>query len=141
MMRMNNIKMNVTVPREELLLKVRKNFEQHRQIVKEAHAGYIEKAKVALCERLDALKAGRAETLHFSLIPPTDHSDVYRAVIAMLEWTKDNTVQLAPDEFRQIVLDEWEWRDSFLSNSQKYSNTASMLYNLGNRVEPGDLEA
>ena len=34
------------------------------------------------------------------------------------------TVELAADEFRQLVRDEWDWTEKFLAGNSPYSATA-----------------
>lgn len=124
MMRYSNIRMTTRVRRTELLDKLKANLAEHQQIVQEAHAGYIEQAKKAIADRLDKLQAGLCASLQFSLNPPADHSEVYRTTIAMLEWNQDEFVELGADEFRQLVLDEWDWTHAFLANNSAYSMSA-----------------
>lgn len=124
MMRLNNIKMTTVVSREELLQKLRANLQQYSQIIQEAIQGYIERAKGEVGKRLDALRSGKVVALQFNLNPPTDHSEVYKTVIQMLEWSREDTVTLSADEFRQLVQDEWDWTDSFLLANSLYSHSA-----------------
>lgn len=124
MMRMNNIKMTTTVDVQSLLDKLRYNLEKHSLIVKEAIAGYVDRAQKELLRRLEDLRSGKCVGLSFSLAPPSDHSECYRTTIKMLEWSKDATVVLQADEFRQLVLDEWDWTDNFLHSNSTYSKMA-----------------
>ncbi len=124
MMRMSNINMRTKVEKDKLLATLRTNLERHSGIVKEALQGYVAKARIAVEKRLKMLEAGTAVTLQFSLTPPQDHSEVYRTAIQMLEWNTSPYVELAPDEFRQLVLDEWDWTSNFVHSNAVYSGTA-----------------
>jgi len=124
MMRLNNIKMTMNFSREELLAKLRENAANHKKIVEEARAGYVEKAKAAVAAKLDELKAGKVVALSFHLAPPQDFSEVYKTTIGMLDMSKDETITLTADEFRQLVQDEWDWTDNFLVSNRVYSETA-----------------
>jgi hypothetical protein len=124
-MRLNNIKMTMNFSRTELLEKLKANLANHAKIVEEARAGYIEKAKKAVADRLDELKAGKVVALSFHLSPPVDNSEVYKTTIGMLEMSKDENIVLTADEFRQLVQDEWDWTDNFLVANRAYSDLAA----------------
>ena len=127
MMRMSNISMTTSVDRLKLLLTLKLNLSKHSEIVKEAREGYIKKAMREVERRLLELRKGRVVTLSFSLSPPVDHSEVYRSAIQMLEWNTEDKIELKADEFRQLVMDEWDWSRSFLVGNSLYSKTASDL--------------
>jgi len=125
MMRMNNIKMTMNFSRTELLAKLKENLANHAKIVEEARVGYIEKAKLAVADRLEELKSGKVVALAFNLSPPVDMSEVYKTTIGMLEMSKDENITLTADEFRQLVQDEWDWTDNFLLSNRHYSDRAA----------------
>lgn len=125
MMRLNNIKMTMNFSRMELLAKLKENLANHKKIVDEARIGYIEKAKKAVADRLDELRGGKVVSLTFHLSPPVDNSEVYKTTIGMLEMSKDETIVLTADEFRQLVQDEWDWTDHFLVANRQYSDLAA----------------
>lgn len=131
-MRQNNVKMTTTVDRLDLLSKLRENLANHSKIVEEARAGYIEKARKELEERLKDIEKGKLVNLTFGLYPPQDYSSVYKTSISMLEWNKSDTVELEADEFRQLVEDQWDWTQGFLASNVGYSRTARALYNSSN---------
>jgi hypothetical protein len=125
MMRLQNIQMTSTVKRTELLNKLVENLKEHKIIVKEAKEGYIKKAREALTARLQQLERLEPVNLQFTLQQPMDYSEVYETCISMLQWSRDDLVTLAADEFRQLVLDEWDWQENFLTSSSLYSATAT----------------
>lgn len=127
MMMHHNITMTSKVKKETLLKKLRENLEQHSRIVAEARAGYLKKAREALEHRLRDLGEGKIVHLGFDLIFPSDHSEVYRSVIKMLEWTTEDEITLAADEFRQLVEDEWGWTGQFFASNKMYSGTAAHI--------------
>lgn len=124
MMRASNIRMKTRVLRTKLLGTLRENAQRHAAIVAEAREGYRRKALEALTERRDRLRGGETVDLMFHLRPPVDHCEVYANAIAMLEWGTEEHVELEADEFRQLVRDEWDWSDDFLSSNSAYSATA-----------------
>lgn len=124
MMRMNNIKMTTTVAKDKLLATLKANLAKHSDIVREAREGYVKRAKAALESRLNEIRQGKVVALSFTLSPPQDYSEIYRTSIQMLEWNTEETVDLQPDEFKQLVLDQWDWRDNFLASNSHYSKQA-----------------
>lgn len=58
------------------------------------------------------------------MTPPADYTEVYVNSIEMLEWNKDESIQLGADEFRQLVRDEWDWSEGFLTQNANYSKSA-----------------
>lgn len=128
-MRMNNIRMTTKVDRFKLLETLRANRAKHAKIVAEAREGYILKAREALERRLAQLATGQLASLSFSLVPPMDYTETYDNSIAMLEWNVQDEVELEADEFRQLVRDEWDWTDMFLTNNSRYSHSATSWLN------------
>jgi hypothetical protein len=126
-MRMQNVRMTTTVSKEKLLDALRVNLARHSQIVQEARDGYVTQAREALERRLEELRTGKVVSLKFTLNPPLDYSEVYRTAIQMLEWNADEMIVLQADEFKQLVLDEWDWIDGFIASNSAYSTTARRL--------------
>lgn len=124
-MRMSNIEMSTTVSKEKLLAILRANRETHGTIVREAREGYVKQARKALEERLSQLERGEVASLAFQLSPPADYTSIYNTSIKMLEWNTLEVIELAADEFRQLVLDEWDWMRGFLESNSTYSATAA----------------
>lgn len=63
----------------------------------------------------------------FALTVPVDYRSAYDTTIAMLEWSTDDNITLAADEFRQFVQDQWDWKDGFISSNAAYSSTARVI--------------
>jgi len=119
----------------DVLDALRKNLKEHKEIVEEARAGYIEKAQKALDKRMAQLKEGKIVSLSFSLHPPTDHSKDFETVIKMLELHqaalkdvgKVATIKLKAVDVQRFVLNDWSWMDRFLTTSSAYSEKARIL--------------
>jgi hypothetical protein len=107
---------------------LRKNREQHSRIVAEARTGYIAEAKRAILAKLDELESGKVAALQFGLMPPADHTESYNTTIQMLEWHTGDEVTLSATEFRNFVMDEWDWAEHFLQSNRRYSQTAATEY-------------
>jgi hypothetical protein len=125
MNRIYNITLKTTCKTEDVLARLRANREEHVKIVEEARVGYIEKAKEALRTRLADFEKGRkGASLAFNLKPPVDNTGEYDTVISMLEMHQGKTIDLNPDEVRQLVLNQWDWTREFLTSNAYYSGTA-----------------
>lgn len=123
----NSMKMNTRVKREDLIAALKRNQERHTTIVAEARAGYVQAAKATLLRRLNDLEEGRIVDLQFKMAPPLDYSEAYRTALQMLEMNQDDTIVLTADEFRCLVLDEWDWTSSFFACNSVYSATAGAV--------------
>ena len=128
MMRRLSIQVTTTVDRQELLSILEKNLAEHTKIVEEAKQGYLVKAKGALQKALEKIDQGELLDLsqHFRLRPPTDYSSAYKTVIKMMTMNQKSLVELAPDEFTQLIEDQWEWSGDFFGTNKAYSASASM---------------
>ncbi len=126
MMRMSGISMKTVVNRLELLKQVRANLEKHKKVVAEAVIGFNKKRIALLKKELyRAENKPKTESLSLSLTRPVDHSEQYATVIQMLEWSNEEKVELSPDEFRQLVQDEWNWTNQFVTVNSGYSSMAA----------------
>jgi len=116
--------MNITAKKEDVLKKLRENRETHATVVKEARAGYIEKAQKAIEKRLGELREGKLVSLLFQLQPPQDHTKVYDTAIQMLDLHTGEEIELDSAQVRTLVMDEWQWSQSFWVSNKAYSATA-----------------
>lgn len=111
--------------RDDLLAKLRENRDQHRRIFLEAIVGYREEAVRILEQHIDRIKNGDLVRVHVSMPEPTDHTRDYDRVCAMIELTEDDIIELEEHEFGQYVLDDWSWKQQFLTANSSYSETAA----------------
>ena len=116
--------MKTTMSRHKLIEIVKKNFEEHKTIMKEANEGYIAAAKKLLTEKMAKLDAGEPVAMSFHLARPNDQSKTYEIALQMLEYNEISQIELEAEDFRNLVLDQWGWMDGFLEVSSQYSNTA-----------------
>jgi predicted exporter len=122
-----NISITVNCEKGAVLARLKANREQHARLVKEAREGYVEQAKVALAEKLNALASGKLVSLAFALQVPRDYTSQYDTVIAMLEAHTDGHVELEAREFRQFMEDKWDWRDQWIGSNKFYSSGTAAL--------------
>ena len=113
------------------------NRAQHERIYKESLAGYLRQAEKKLREAttkvagyLAQIEAGEhipLHSIHFGLEKPEHHLEAYDTVIQMLKHTTDEELELGPDEYRMLVMDEWEWQRGFLMRNAVYSMTGGQV--------------
>lgn len=116
---------SVRLRREELLEKIRTNRDEHRKIFEEALEGWKKTVTEALDRALkDALQGRRYRPSHH--IPqPQDHTDEYDTVIAMLEMSLDEELELTRQEFANYALDNWNWQHDFLVTAASYGSMSA----------------
>jgi len=118
------IKANV----EEVLEALRANRTKHKKIVDEAKAGYSQKAAELLKKKLDEVLASSGkfiEPLKFSIPLPVDETRSYDIAIRMLELSQDDQIELTAQQVQHFVMDDWDWKGTFIESSKMYSKTAS----------------
>ena len=128
----------ITANVHEVLEALEKNFAEHKRIVEEARAGYLDKAEAALQKRLGQLREGKVVGLRFTLKPPQDHSNQFVTIIKMLELHRDAhlsspkpegpaTIELKAVDVQRFILNDWSWTDSFLVSNSPYSAGARQM--------------
>ncbi len=110
-----------TVDRSKLLNALRKNRDNHAGMCAEARAGFAAEAKRVFADRIKAIESGNLTKLSIRLEPPEDHTAEYNTAIQMAEWSTENTITLTSDEFRNFVMDEWDWLGLWLVQNRNYS--------------------
>lgn len=104
----------------DLLETIKINRVAHRQTFERALTGYKKRVEEELDRRLADLRAGRKIDLFIQLEEPHDHTKDYDCVIRMLEMTTQQELELAHNEFKCYVLDEWSWKQDFVTTSSRY---------------------
>lgn len=110
----------VKVKVSELLGKIKKNREAHRAVFLEACEGYREKSIAELEKMLAEAKDGKRIRRYVELVEPMDMTKEYDQVIAMLEMSNDDVVELTHTEFQNYVQDDWSWKEQFTANNTRY---------------------
>ena len=118
---MNNLKFDKT----KLLEIIKQNKTQHRAIFEEAYEGFYD----ALIAQLDKMKenalAKKKVSMYVGLTEPVDMTSEYDEVIQMLELTSDDSITLDQRQFKNYVLDEWNWKGQFITANSTYANNIS----------------
>lgn len=115
---------DIKVKKTDLLVKLRENLKEHQAIFDEAVVGYKSRAVELLEDHIARIKRGKLERVHVMLPVPENHKSDYERVIAMLEMSVDDTIEIPESEFQAYVMDDWAWKQQFLTASAEYSSMA-----------------
>lgn len=112
----------VSVDKDRLLETLRANKAEHRSIFERAQRGYRTKVIEVLDARLESARSGGPINTYIGLTEPKDFTAEYDAVIAELEWSgkSESVIDLDQREFRQLVLNQWDWMDQFSATNSVY---------------------
>jgi CRISPR/Cas system CMR subunit Cmr6 (Cas7 group RAMP superfamily) len=114
------MKFKVSVVRDTL----KKNLEIHEKEYKELVAKNNAHMQEALQEALSEIAAGKEINLSkvhkAEHAKPKNYAKEYKKVISMLEVTTQDELELTVDEFNCYMNDDWNWKDSFISNKTMY---------------------
>jgi len=116
---MNAVKIN----KVELLEILRKNKEKHVTEFNEAVEDYKAAAIQVAKENVSLAKSGDLDKIaRFKHLPakPTSYETSYTRAIRMLELSVDTVIEVEEQVFNQLVLDEWSWKNSFVTSNALY---------------------
>jgi hypothetical protein len=111
----------VRVHTEELKAKVQLNRDAHRDVYLTAMDGYRKVVIDWFNEQLDKAQNGMPFVTYLHEPMPEDHTDDYDVVLSMLAMSIDETITLTLSEYRQYVMDDWGWKESFSTTTSKYT--------------------
>ena len=113
----------VRIKKSELLTAVKKNRENHRTIFLEALDGYKKEMTSRLESMLVDIRHGKRISHSISLPQPMDQTKEYDQAIKMLEMSVDEIIELDDESFRNLVMDDWRWKEQFSASNIAYSKT------------------
>ena len=124
----NNMHMSaITIKKDKLIAKIKENRTEHEKIYKEAVAGYKIILEHELKEKLKKLEDGEFIDPYIRVSQPTNHLKEYDCAVSMLEYDIHETVVLSKSEFDCYILDDWSWKNSYISGSNA-NITGSLQY-------------
>lgn len=109
------------VKRHELIAKIQANREEHRSVFLKAQEGYRKLAIEELDRMLDEARSGKRIRRAVELVEPQDHTKEYDRVLAMLNMSVDDVIEIDAQQFAQYVLDEWGWKMGFTASTSRYT--------------------
>ena len=113
----------VRIPKQQLVEVITKNRNAHIDEYVKASIGYRDYMIVELNLAINRLKTGENIELRFDYDkPPQDHTADYDAALKMMEMSVDEVIEVAEHEFRQLVLDDWEWQKTWKIMNLKYTS-------------------
>lgn len=117
----NKFKYNV----QKLRTIVLGNRDAHKAEYDEALAAYKAQLVTLLEKKLAAAKNGEDVSHQINLSKPREYLAQYDRALRMFELTTQEEVELDSESFAQLVMDEWDWKESFstINNSYKMSNS------------------
>jgi hypothetical protein len=121
---MNAIKMN----RVELLVIVRENMAKHVAEYLEAVEDYKKLVLQLATANLKMAKTQElAEFAKIKAVPskPNSYEASYKRAVRMLELSIEDVIEIEEDVFNQLVLDEWSWKNSFITSNSLYKAGAA----------------
>jgi hypothetical protein len=112
----------VTVKKDELLKAIRANRETHRDRFLKATTAYREVVIKTLDRTLVEVREGRPFLVNqiISLAMPTEHTKEYDTILRMLEMSVNDELVVSQKQFKQFVLDDWDWKGDFERVSSSY---------------------
>lgn len=100
----------VKVKKVELLTKIKENRVAHEKEYTEAIAGFKDAQMLKLTDMINRVIANeRLSSQSTGLREPVSNIKEYDRIIAMLEMSVDEEIELTMQDFNNYVLDEWTW--------------------------------
>lgn len=110
----------VTVDRSEFVAVLQKNRDEHRATFEAAVSGYHRRLVHELERRVHDLRRGRSIDVAIRMPEPEDHTDDYDRVLTMARMSTEDTVRLSEDDFGRYVMDQWRWKQDFITTTGRY---------------------
>ena len=111
----------IKTKKAELLAHLKANRENHIDEYNRAFDAYREALIVQFEEALKKAKNYEPVSHHIDLEKPQNYLDSYDSAIEMLEWTTEDEIELDLVEFKQLVQDQWNWKQSFTAMARSYA--------------------
>jgi len=112
---------SVRVKKAELLTKVKKNRDEHRDLFLKAQANFRLRAIEEMDEMLKKARDGSEVRLYVGLTAPSDHTADYDRAIDMLEMAQDDIIEVDQTTFAQLVRNEWSWFNQTTASNMTYA--------------------
>ena len=120
-----HLQMTVKVKKAELIEKITKAKQEHIAQYEKALQGWTAKMQSAADKVLDRISAGslRVFPKEFNELMrmPSLHVDDFDQALRMLEMSVDDEITLEPEDFNQLVLGNWAWKELWAHTNALYS--------------------
>jgi hypothetical protein len=108
------------VNKEVLIIALERNKSNHVATYERAWEKYREAVLAEAARQLDEFKAGKGTRIMVGLTPPSNHENDYEIVLGLLKMSTESTVTLSDNDFRQYVLDDWDWKQQWATVNSSY---------------------
>lgn len=110
----------VKIKKSVLLETLKKNRQAHRNIFEEAQSGYRAEAIKLLDKALRDAREGREINTFVRLNAPIDQTKDYDRALKMIEMSVDENIEISEVDFACYILDDWNWKHSFMTTNAFY---------------------
>lgn len=104
------------ISRNKLKAKLEENLNDHKELYAEALRVWKDDYQKYVKEFASKVKGGDFKQSFYPPTKPTSYAKEYEQVIAQLDMSSDENIELNRNEFRQYVLDEWSFNPSFYTS-------------------------
>lgn len=113
----------LSFPKDKVLEKLKDNKTKHVSAFELAMNEYWKALERELEKLLAKARAKKGDKHEFwvRLPVPKNHEQEYDTNIQMLEFSSDVEIVLTEEEFKQFIMDEWNWKADFTATVQNYS--------------------
>jgi len=112
--------MNTVINKEELIRTLKENCDKHQIVFEKAFKAFLKEVEKNLIERLDIVREGKHVELYIHLSEPSNHTKDYSRILTMLYMDVREEIELDETQFSQYVLDDWNWKEEWLSTTSNY---------------------
>jgi hypothetical protein len=141
---------SIVIDKNTLVTKLTENLNKHVEEYTEA----VENFKVVVTDTIGRVISGlqgfdvelsMETSMHglvkevYGLNKPTSHEHDYKLAIAKAQYDIHENMKLSETEFRNFVLDDWEWKSGFTTMISGYALSASSIK--GNSISCGTISS
>jgi hypothetical protein len=116
--------LTVDIPREALVAKLQENRTKHEADYQTALEGFRESVIEDLQEKLELAQDGKDVERYIKHVKPESHLEEYDEAIEMYSMTVQQIITLPQSDFRQLVRDNWNWKQTWTASNTGYMNKA-----------------
>lgn len=118
------LQMKTKVKKQELIEKIKAALEEHREQYKKALEGWMRQMQGACEMVIGRVQSGKIKAFpsefHNLMQIPSLHTSDYEAALKMLEMSVDDVIELEPEDFDQLVLGNWNWKEQWATTNSRY---------------------
>lgn len=116
------VTMKTKIQKSALLEVLLENKQKHVAEFTQAKENYLKVVEEAILKVLEDFKSTHVVNYNpiATLRSPRSHEDEYNTAIAMLNYNVDEEIELEEHEFKELVLDQWQWQQEFKFTNSTY---------------------